>query len=158
MSRRKSNRTKTAPKTSAPKGKSKTKKQEQIVLIEELISVLNAQLKRLKRKNSSTRDEYRYNIDTDHMNWVFEQDGEEYKSFGFTSKDTTFGIKNMPLENNPKKGDTRKSYIRNGVVTGTKHSYSAKTAKNYQLTGNDKANAKSKARHYKKEQKKAKKN
>lgn len=66
----------------------------------------------------------------------------------------------MPLQKNPKKGDNRPSYIRNGEIEGDRKDYSGKKAKNYQLTGDDKANAKSKIRHHKKEKKKkgAKKN
>jgi hypothetical protein len=153
----------TSPKKRQQKTAAKTNaagKKEKITLIERLIKVLQNQLKKLKRRNSPVRDEYRYNIDTQHMNYVYlvEKNGdkETYHSLGFTHHDTYEGKKNMPLQKNPKKGDDKASYIRNGEIEGTKNNYSRKKAKNYQLTGDDKANAKSKIRHHKKERKKKK--
>ena len=135
--------------------------QNKISLLEKLIEILKQQLKKLKREKSSVRDEYRYNVDTGHVNYVYlvENDGT-YHSLGFTHHEEYDGVKNMPLKNNPKKGDTEHSHIRNGEIVGKKQSYSKKKAKNYQLTGDDKANAKSKIRYHKKENKKkrAKKN
>ena len=128
-------------------------KKEKITLLQRLISVLKKQLKALKRKNSPVRNEYRYNIKEDHMNYVFEINKGEWKAVGFTHEETTFGKRNMPLQKNPKKGDTEKSFVRNGVIETDKHSYSKKTAKNYQLTGEDLSNTKSKIRNYKKERK-----
>ncbi len=133
-------------------------KQEQLSLIKRVIDALKNQRKILKRKNSSARDEYRYNIETGHVNYVYlvEKDGdkETYHSLGFTHHDTYDGVKNMPLAKNPKKGDNDKSYIRNGEIVAERKAYSRKKAKNYQLIGDDKANAKSKIRHHKKEKKK----
>ena len=135
-----------------------SEQEKRLSLIERLITALKRERKILKRKNSPVRDEYRYNIDTQHINYVYlvEKDGdkETYHSLGFTHSDTYEGVKNMPLQNNPKKGDSTPSYIRNGEIQGDKKSYSGKKAKNYQLTGDDKANAKSKIRHHKKERRK----
>ena len=88
------------------------------------------------------------------MNYIFLEDKGKYSSVGFTSKPTTFGTANMPLQVNPKKGDTKQSYIRNGVIVQEKRLYSGKKAKNYSLTGDDKANVKAKVRHFKKGKKK----
>ena len=61
-------------------------------MIQRLIELLKKERKILKRKNSPVRDEYRYNIETQHMNYVYlvEKDGEKetYHSLGFTHKDT----------------------------------------------------------------------
>lgn len=131
---------------------------ERLSLIKRLIEALKKERKILKRKNSSVRDEYRYNIDTQHMNYIYlvEKDGDKevYHALGFTHKDTYEGVKNMPLKKNPKKGDNKKSYIRSGEIEGEREMFSGKKAKNYELTGDDKANAKSKIRHYKKDKKK----
>ncbi len=123
-------------------------------LIQKLISLLKKRAK--QKKQVKPKDEFRFNHDTGHMNFVFGETEEEYKSVGLTSKETTFGKKNMPLEQNPKKGDSGKSYIRNGIISDNKRSYSEKTAKNYEFSKADKSNVKSKVRNYKKEQKRKK--
>ena len=89
------------------------------------------------------------------MTHVFLENENEYRAVGFTTKETTFGKQNMPLNANPKKGDDRLSYVRNGIVADSKRSFSGKTAKNFCVTDAvDKANIKSKERNHKKEQKK----
>ena len=129
----------------------KTKK-EKIALLERMIAALQNRLKKLKRDSSPERNEFRYNIDERHMNFLFWADGNDYRSLGLTHEAETFGKKNMPLKENPKKGDTEKSFIRNGVIEGERHSYSRKTAKNYKrFQGDDLANVKSKIRKYKRE-------
>lgn len=125
-------------------------------IIGRAVVVLKKRKKDLQRENSPALDEFRYNIETQHMNYLFEKKDEEYRSIGFTTDEKTFGINNMPLEKNPKKGDTQLSYVRNGIIEGTRHSYSKKKAKNYSLSGDDKANVKSKIRNYKKNRKKTK--
>lgn len=99
------------------------------------------------------KDEFRFNHVAKHTNYIFGETAEQYKAVGLTHRDTTFGRRNMPLNDNPKKGDTAPSYARNGIITEDKRSYSKKTAKNFQFSKDDKANVKSKIRHYKKEQK-----
>lgn len=107
-----------------------------------------------EKQKRKARNEFRFNHDTNHMNYVYEEVGDEYKSIGLTTKDETFGRKNMPLKKNPKKGDTGDSYIRNGSIKDNKKSYSKKAAKNYQFSKEDMANVKSKIRHHKKNEKK----
>lgn len=102
---------------------------------------------RIKRK---ARSEFRYNFNKDHKQYVFEETDKKYKSVGITSKKETFGIKNMPLKKNPQKGKTEKAYIRNGIVSDKKSSYSKKRIKNLSFTVEDMANIKAKIRHYKK--------
>lgn len=154
MSKQKKNAKKPAASKTAGKNKSvkaKTKK-EKIALLERMIAALQNRLKKLKRDNSPARNEFRYNIDEQHMNFLFWADDNDYRSLGLTHEEKTFGKKNMPLKQNPKKGDSEKSFIRNGVIEGERHSYSRKTAKNYKkFQGEDLANVKSKIRKYKRE-------
>jgi hypothetical protein len=128
--------------------------QERLSLIQRVIVLLRGEVKQQKRKNSNVRNEYRFNFKEKHMNYIFLEDKGKYSSVGFTSKPTTFGTANMPLQVNPKKGDAKQSYIRNGVIEAPKEDYKKKTAKNYSLTGDDKANVKAKVRNYKKGKKK----
>ena len=139
---------KSAAKSAAGKKESKEKKS----LIYKLISILKKwakQKKKLKPKN-----EFRFNHKTGHANYIFGETENEYRSVGLTSKKETFGRKNMPLKQNPKKNATGESYIRNGIIADRKESFSKKKAKNFQFSQEDKANVKSKIRHYKKEHKK----
>ena len=124
-------------------------------LIQKLISLLKRREK--QKKKVEPKAEFRFNHKTGHMNYVFGETEEDYKSVGLTSKETTFGKKNMPLEKNPKKGDSGKSYIRNGIISDRKGSYSEKIAKNYEFSEEDKPKVKSKIRNYKKGQKRKKK-
>ncbi len=52
--------------------KAKTKK-EKIALLERMIAALQNRLKKLKRDNSPARNEFRYNNQTKHPNYVFEE-------------------------------------------------------------------------------------
>ena len=124
-------------------------------LIQKIISLLKRREK--QKKKVKPKDEFRFNHKTGHMNYVFGETEEDYKSVGLTSKETTFGKKNMPLEKNPKKGDSGKSYIRNGIISDRKGSYSEKVAKNYEFSEEDKPKVKGKIRNYKKGQKRKKK-
>ena len=128
--------------------------QERLSLIQRVIVLLRGEVKQQKRKNSNVRNEYRYNVKEEHMNYVFLEEKGIYSSIGFTSAPKTSGVRNMPLQVNPKKGDTKQSYIRNGIIVQEKRLYSGKKAKNYSLTGDDKANVKAKVRHFKKGKKK----
>ena len=130
------------------------KKQNKKNVIQKLIALLKKRIK--QKKKLRPKSEFRYNHDTGHMNYVFLGNDDSFRSVGLTSHDTTFGRRNMPLHNNPKKGDKKPYYVRNGIVSDSKRSYSKKTAKNYKFSNADKANVKSKIRHYKKEQKKRK--
>lgn len=106
----------------------------------------------------SERSEFRYNTDTLHPQYVFRYEDRNYTSVGLTHEPETFNRKNMPLKNNPKKGDTRPAYIRNGIVHGSYKAYGNKrTLKNMIFSPVDKANVKSKIRNYKNRQRKTKK-
>ncbi len=113
--------------------------------------------KKKQRKKLIPKNEFRYNFTEQHKSYVFGEIGDEYRSVGLTHRDTTFGIKNMPLKNNPQKHRTEQSNIRNGIVSDKKVNYSKRTIKNLLFTHDDFANVKSKIRNYKKRQKRQRK-
>ena len=169
MSKQKQNAKKPAANKAAGKNKSvnvkpakntvqtaKTKK-EKIALLERMIAALQNRLKKLKRDSSLARNEFRYNNQTRHPNYVFEEESGKYHSLGITHGEQTFGKKNMPLKQNPKKGEEKPAYIRNGIITDKKSNYSKKPIKNMQFENSDFSNVKSKIRNYKKQRKKAQK-
>lgn len=99
------------------------------------------------------KNEFRYNKQTKHMNYVFGSNGKKNKSLGLTTEKVTFGRNNMPLNKNARIGSTEQSYIRNGVITEKREYYSHK-AKSYCFSKDDYCNVKSKIRNYKKNNKK----
>lgn len=101
-----------------------------------------------------SKNEFRFNFDTKHKQYIFEESNGKYRSLGITHEPITFGKKNMPLKNNPQRGKTDKAYIRNGIVSGSKKRYSTRTIKNLSFCKNDMANIKSKIRNYKKNRRK----
>lgn len=94
-------------------------------------------------------NEFRYNIKTKHMNYVFGSNGKKNKAIGLTSEPTTFGRKNMPLKKNTQKNNTAKSYARNGIVSDRKDMFSH-ISPNHCFDDEDFKNVKSKIRNYKK--------
>ena len=143
--------------TAQANAKTEENAMEKESIIGRAIGALKKRKKDLQRENSPVRNEYRFNHQTKHTVYNFEERDGKYKGVGLTTKATTFGRKNMPLKKNPKKGDDGESYIRNGYVIDSKGSYSSKVSKNYEpFVGDDKANVKSKIRHYKNEQRKKK--
>lgn len=121
-----------------------------------ILQALSVFLKKKKRAQSKARNEFRFNINTDHPNYIFEADEErnEYRAVGLTHETDTFGKPNMPLKHNPKKGDDRDSYVRNGIIEDGKRSFSRKKLKNMQFSSEDMPNVKSKIRKYKTERRK----
>lgn len=113
------------------------------------------------RKNKQqTKNEFRYNHKTKHMNYVFEEDGTDYHSLGLTHEKTTRDKKkkkrqNMPLDKNPQKNRKEKSYIRYGVITQDKKTYGKKD-KRFEFSEEDKPKVKSKIRNYKNNRRKTK--
>lgn len=103
---------------------------------------------RMKPKN-----EFRYNFNTNHPNYIFGETEKKYKALGITHESETFGKKNMPLKQNPQKGKTESAYIRNGIISEKKRSFGRKTLKDFSFSSEDKSNVKSKIRHHKKEEK-----
>ncbi len=61
----------------------------------------------------------------------------------------------MPLKNNPKKCDKKRSYVRNGVIEDLQQNFGRKTMKNMEFSKEDMANVKSKIRKHKSEQRKS---
>ena len=102
------------------------------------------------RQKRKAKSEFRYNFDTKHMTYVFEEDKNRLHSVGITHDKKTFGKKNMPLENNPQKNHNEKAYIRNGIINKKKSSYSKKINKNFRFSKKDFPKVKSKIRNYKK--------
>lgn len=108
---------------------------------------------KLKSKN-----EFRYNYYTKHTNYIFEETDKNYHSLGLTTKKITRDKNkkwhsNMPLDNNPKKNDNRKSYIRYGYISQNKNTF-GKIDRRFAFSHKDKLNVKSKIRYFKKKRKK----
>lgn len=99
-------------------------------------------------KKYKSKNEFRYNYNTKHMNYVFEEYGKKYHSLGLTHHKKTFGKKNMPLFSNPKKNSKEKAYVRNGIITDKTDNYSY-IDKRFSFSSRDKANVKSIIRKYK---------
>ena len=124
----------------------RTQKQSLIEKLIDLLKGLGTQKKKLKPKN-----EFRTNRqEGNHPNYIFAEKGKKYRSLGITHHSETFGKKNMPLEVNPKKGDGSPAYIRNGIISSPKKSYSEKTLNDFRFGKEDYPNVKSKIRNYKK--------
>lgn len=98
------------------------------------------------------KNEFRYNNDTNHIDYVFEDDGKRFASVGITHAEKTFGKTNMPLTNNPEKGHFEDAYIRNGFNRKPYKNYSSQK-KNFKFSEEDFPKVKSKIRNYKKNRK-----
>ena len=107
-----------------------------------------------KKSKVKSTNQFRFNFNTKHPNYVFEESGGKYHAVGITHEEKTFGVKNMPLKHNPKSKDKRKAYIRNGYIVDKKRSFSKKEDKTLKFNSEDLPNVKSKIRHYKKARKK----
>lgn len=120
--------------------------------LKRLVAVLINVLNRKKREASGTRDEFRYNINTKHYNYIFEahEKDDEYYALGLTTEDTTFGTKNMPLTHNPQKSKIEPSHIRNGEIVAGHKAFSKKVEKNINFDSEDIPNVKAKKRNAKK--------
>ena len=139
--------------------KKTTSSSERKSLVARLIAALKALLKNKKRAQSSARSEFRFNIDTGHPNYIFEADNKnkKYSAVGLTHEKKTFGKSNMPLKNNPKKGDKKPAYVRNGIIEANKGDFGKKAMKNMKFSEADLPNVKSKIRKHKSERRKKRK-
>jgi len=108
----------------------------------------------MTRRKKVSKNEFRYNYNTKHMNYVFEEDGKYYHSIGLTTKSKTSKKKNMPLFENPKRGSDKQSFVRNGIITNKKKNYSATSDRRFRFSDIDFPNVKSKIRKYKSSRKK----
>ncbi|MGN0824555.1 MAG: hypothetical protein ACI4MB_05765 [Candidatus Coproplasma sp.] len=106
-------------------------------------------LKRVIGYKKGERDEFRYNLETEHPNYIFEQSGKKIRAMGLTHKNETFGKPNMPLKNNPDPTDKEEAYIRNGIIT-QKGRMGKKRLKHLKFSDDDKSIVKSKKRNYRK--------
>lgn len=102
-----------------------------------------------KRNKKIPKNEFRYNYDTKHPNYIFLETGNKYRGFGITHNEKTFNKGNMLLSKNPNPNDIKKSYVRHGVVSSKKCNY-GKKLDGYSFSDADFKNVKSKVRHYKK--------
>ena len=120
MSKQKQNAKKPAANKAAGKNKSvnvkpakntvqtaKTKK-EKIALLERMIAALQNRLKKLKRDSSPARDEFRFNFDNGHKQYVFEELNGKYNSLGLTHEAKTFKKKEYAFERESSKRKDRK--------------------------------------------------
>ena len=105
---------------------------------------------------SMARNEFRYNNQTKHPNYIFEEKGKKYRALGLTHSPSTFGRKNMPLKQNPDSKDEKQAYIRNGIISDKKKNFSENPIKNYAFGKEDMLNVKAKIRNYKKRRKQKK--
>ena len=98
------------------------------------------------------RNEFRWNNNTSHPNYIFGKVGRRYKSMGITHSEYTEvngkTKKNMPLEFNPDPKDSKSAYIRHGIISDNVESYGKKELKNFRFSDTDSANVKSKRRNY----------
>lgn len=117
-----------------------------------LIKVIQKRIEELKKAHRfKPLNEFRTNYaEGNHPNYIFGKIGKKYKSLGITHDSTTFGKKNMPLKKNPQKGDSRKAYIRNGIISKNEKYYGKNTLKDFSFSKEDYANVKAKIRDYKK--------
>lgn len=107
-----------------------------------------------QKKKFVSRNEFRFNNNTNHMNYVFGESNNRYYSVGLTTEDETFKKKNMPLKDNPHKGKTGKSYVRTGIISDRKQAYDKKPNKHWKFSKTDFPKVKSKIRNYKKRKRK----
>ena len=128
-------------------------------LIQRLVNALKAAGKgKNKKAKRVSKNEFRYNNQTKHPNYIFEEENGKYHSIGITSSDRTFGKKNLPLVENPQKSKKGKpAHLRNGIIVDKKKNYSTKTIKNMSFSKIDEPNVKSKVRNYKRNRKMRKK-
>lgn len=110
----------------------------------------------MRRNKRKSRNEFRYNYDTGHMNYIFEEDGKRFHAIGITHRSKTYGRKNMPLEDNPQRGKNKKSYVRNGYISNYKYKFANKTDKRFSFSDKDISNVKSKIRKFKSHRRKRK--
>ena len=93
-------------------------------------------------------NEFRYNRNTKHMNYVFLKKENKFKTVGLTTNEYTFGRKNMPLHKNTQKGKNEQSYIRNSIISDKINNFGP-IDKRFCFSKEDFPNVKSKIRNYK---------
>lgn len=113
---------------------------------------INTLIKIMNKKSGKARDEFHYNKDTGHYNLLISVDEQhdEYIALGLTSEEETFGVKNMPLSQNPQKGATETSYIRNGEIIAGHKAFNPRRIKSMKISAKDIPNVKAKKRNAKK--------
>lgn len=132
-------------KAAATPPKKKSEQEQRQGVIKWLIETL----KRVIGYKKGERDEFRYNEETEHPNYIFEKSSKKYRAMGLTHSNETFGDPNMPLKNNPDPTDEKTAYIRNGIIQ-QKGRMSKNCLKQLSFSAEDMANVKSKKRNYRK--------
>lgn len=112
----------------------------------------------MSKNKRFAKNEFRYNKNTKHINYVFEEDGKKYHSVGITHQKQTLGKNkkwhnNMPLKKNPQLNKTEQSYIRYGIITDKKASYGKKKT-NFLFGTEDFPSVKIKIRNFKNQRRK----
>ena len=95
-----------------------------------------------------SRNEFRFNYNTNHPNYVFYENNGKYRSIGLTHQSEYYGKRNMRLKNNPNRIDKYNCYVRYGVISSKKNNY-GKVLYDYSFSDSDFKNVKSKIRNYK---------
>lgn len=121
--------------------------------------LINTLLKVINKKSGKSRNEFRYNIATQHYNHVISADekNDEYIALGLTTQPITEGVANMPLSKNPQKGKENPSHIRNGEIVASRKDFRGKPNKSMTFAPADIPNVKAKKRNAKKNVKRKKK-
>lgn len=113
----------------------------------------------MPKQKRYSRNEFRYNKNTKHYNYVFEEDGNKFHSIGLTHKNYTYDNKkrkwrkNMPLDKNPQKSKSDNVFVRYGIITSKKDNYGDKR-NNFEFSRSDFSNVKVKVRNYKNQRRK----
>ncbi len=108
----------------------------------------------MKRTKRYSRNEFRYNKNTKHTNYVFEEENNKYHSLGLTHQSYTWDKKkktlrkNTPLLHNPQQWQPSKSHIRYGIITDNKNSF-GKRRNNFSFHPDDVPKVKFIIRNYK---------
>lgn len=102
------------------------------------------------------KNEFRFNRDTKHMNYIFLENNGKFRAVGLTTNPETFGRKNMPLKTNAQFGKNEPSYIRNGMISGKTNNFGEPDSR-FKFSCEDFKNVKSKIRNYKNRMRKQKK-
>ena len=110
-----------------------------------------------------SRNEFRYNFNTHHPNYIFYEDDNKYRSIGLTHSPYWYSKKNgkkyynVRLNQNPNIKDSRNSYMRYGIISDKKKNY-GKVLDGFKFSDSDFKNIRSKSRNYKNYVRKNKKN
>ena len=110
---------------------------------------------RKRKVKRYARNEFRYNCNTKHINYIFEETPSKFHGIGITHRKRTFGRKNIPLDRNPQRNRSEMSYLRNGISADKKRNYSG-VRKNFAFSQTDRPKVRAKVKSYKNNRRKNK--